>query len=149
MAAPGPLRLSFSVQPTPLGIRTGSQWLTENCQQHGVPIETAGKLELCLNEVLANLIDHAGAGPSSPPVELSLALTDCGDRALATLTICDAGAAFDPLSFSRGPLPRSLQEAEPGGLGLLLVRRFMEERSYERAGDRNVLKLGVYWSKSP
>ncbi|KEF41381.1 MAG: hypothetical protein ER33_11715 [Cyanobium sp. CACIAM 14] len=114
-----------------------------------VPSETAGKLELCLNEVLANLIDHAGAGPSSPPVQLSLELADCGDRALATLTICDAGEAFDPLSVSHGPLPRSLQEAEPGGLGLLLVRRFMDELGYERADGRNVLRMGVYWPKDP
>jgi hypothetical protein len=29
------------------------------------------------------------------------------------------------------------------------VNRFMDERSYQRAGDRNVLKLGIYFSKDP
>jgi hypothetical protein len=75
-------------------------------------------------------------------------LIDTGEGE-ATDEAADAGPAFDPLGASRGPLPRTLQEAEPGGLGLLLVHRFMDERSYQRAGDRNVLKLGIYFSKDP
>jgi anti-sigma regulatory factor (Ser/Thr protein kinase) len=128
-------------------MRRSSIWLTEHCQKQAVPPEPTGKLDLCLNEVLANLIDHAGASELPTPVQLTLELADCGDRGLATLTITDAGPAFDPLSVQRGPLPRTLREAEPGGLGLLLVKRFMDERSYERCGDRNVLRLGIYWSK--
>jgi serine/threonine-protein kinase RsbW len=149
MAEPRSDALTISVQPTPLEMRRCSLWLTEHCQNQAVPPEPTGKLDLCLNEVLANLIDHGGASDFSCPVDLTLELADCGDRGLATLTIVDAGPAFDPLSVDRGPLPRTLQEAEPGGLGLLLVRRFMDERAYERAGGRNVLKLGIYWPKGP
>lgn len=149
MAPPQPDALSLSVQPTPLELRRCSVWLTDNCQNQAVPPGPTGKLDLCLNEVLANLIDHAGAADFSSPVDLTLELADCGDRGLATLTIVDAGPAFDPLAVNRGPLPSTLQEAEPGGLGLLLVSRFMDERSYERAGGRNVLKLGIYWPKGP
>lgn len=149
MAPPHPDAPSLSVQPSPLELRRCSEWLTQHCQIRAVPPEPTGKLDLCLNEVLANLIDHGGAAEFTSPVDLTLELADCGDRGLVTLTIVDAGPAFDPLSVSRGPLPRTLAEAEPGGLGLLLVHRFMDERSYQRAGDRNVLKLGVYFSKDP
>jgi anti-sigma regulatory factor (Ser/Thr protein kinase) len=149
MAAPTADDLTLSVQPSPLAIRESSLWLTELCRQLAVPAEPTGRLELCLNEVLANLIDHGGADACSIPVQLSLEVADQGDRRCATLTIIDAGEAFDPLSFNRGPLPRFLEEAEPGGLGLLLVHRFMDERSYARTGGRNVLKLGIHWSKDP
>ncbi len=149
MTPPQPDARRLSVQPSPFELRRCSVWLTDNCQNQAVPPGPTGKLDLCLNEVLANLIDHAGAADFSCPVDLTLELADCGDRGLATLTITDAGPAFDPLGVSRGPLPSTLQEAEPGGLGLLLVSRFMDERSYERAGGRNVLKLGIYWPKGP
>jgi anti-sigma regulatory factor (Ser/Thr protein kinase) len=149
MAPPHPDAPTLSVQPSPLELRRCSEWLAERCQEEAVPPGPTGKLDLCLNEVLANLIDHGGAADFTCPVDLTLELADCGDRGLATLTIVDAGPAFDPLGASRGPLPRTLQEAEPGGLGLLLVNRFMDERSYQRAGDRNVLKLGIYFSKDP
>ena len=141
--------LTLSVQPSPLAIRECSLWLTENCRQRGVPAEPTGKLELCLNEVLANLIDHGGADAYGAPVELTLEVADRGDRRRATLTIIDAGEAFDPLSVSRGPRPEPFRKPSPAAWGLLLVRRFMDERSYERTGDRNVLKLGIHWSKGP
>ncbi|WP_216915710.1 MULTISPECIES: ATP-binding protein [unclassified Synechococcus] len=157
MAPPLPETLSLLLQPNPLELRRCSDWLQATCQRLDVPAASSGKLDLCLNEVLANLIDHGGARASSCPVQLTLERVDGdedggeggADRGLATLTISDAGAPFDPLSFSREPLPRTLQEAEPGGLGLLLVNRFMDECSYRREGDRNVLKLSIRWLKSP
>ncbi len=149
MAAPSTEPLTLSVQPSAQEIRRCSLWLTECCEQQGVPADATGKLELCLNEVLANLIEHAGAATSGRPVALALELADGGERRLVTLTVIDEGPAFNPLAVSRSPLPRTLQEAEPGGLGLLLVRRFMDERSYERSEGRNMLKLGIYWSQGP
>ncbi len=149
--------LSLLLQPSSLELRRCSDWLHASCQRLDVPAASTGKLDLCLNEVLANLIDHGGARVSSCPVQLTLERADGDDSddeggnagGLATLTISDAGPPFDPLSFSHRPLPRSLQEAEPGGLGLLLVNRFMDECSYRREGDMNVLKLGIRWLKSP
>lgn len=149
MAPPRPDALSLSVQPSPNGLRASSLWLTEHCRGQAVPPGPTGKLELCLNEVLSNLLEHGGATDGGDPVELTLEVAGDGDRGLARLTISDAGPAFDPLSVSRGPLPTTLAEAEPGGLGLLLVNRFMDERSYAREGERNVLKLGIHWPQGP
>ncbi|MDM7953792.1 MAG: ATP-binding protein [Cyanobium sp. CZS 25K] len=149
MAPPPPETLNLLLQPNPLELRRCSDWLQASCQRLDVPAASSGKLDLCLNEVLANLIDHGGARASSCPVQLTLERADGDDGGLATLTISDAGRPFDPLSFSSEPLPRTLQEAEPGGLGLLLVNRFVDECSYRREGDRNVLKLGIRWLKSP
>lgn len=157
MAPPLPETLSLLLQPNALELRRCSDWLQATCQRLDVPAASSGKLDLCLNEVLANLIDHGGARASSCPVQLTLERVEGEEGGaeggeeggLATLTISDAGPAFDPLSFSRKPLPRTLQEAEPGGLGLLLMNRFMDECSYRREGDRNVLKLSIRWLKSP
>lgn len=149
MASPPPGTISLDLGLSSLELRRCSDWLQDNCRRLEVPPGPTGKLDLCLNEVLANLIDHGGARRSSCPVQLTLERTDRDDRGVATLTICDAGPAFDPLSVGQGPRPRSLAEAEPGGLGLLLVNRFMDERSYRREGGRNVLKLGIHWLNSP
>jgi anti-sigma regulatory factor (Ser/Thr protein kinase) len=153
MAPPPAETLNLLLQPSAAELRRCSDWLQETCQRLDVPAAAAGKLDLCLNEVLANLIEHGGARASSCPVQLTLERADGdeggGQGPLATLTISDGGPPFDPLSFSHRPLPRSLQEAEPGGLGLLLVNRFMDECSYRREGDRNVLKLVIRCLKSP
>ena len=157
MAPPPAETLNLLLQPSAAELRRCSDWLQDTCQRLDVPAAAAGKLDLCLNEVLANLIEHGGARASSCPVQLTLERADGdeggdeggGEGAHATLTISDEGPPFDPQSFSHRPLPRSLQEAEPGGLGLLLVNRFMDECSYRWEGDRNVLKLVIRCLKSP
>ena len=55
----------------------------------------------------------------------------------------DDGRAFDPAD---APLPdpdASVEKRTVGGLGLHLVRSFVDELSYSRSGERNLLTLLV------
>jgi anti-sigma regulatory factor (Ser/Thr protein kinase) len=53
----------------------------------------------------------------------------------------DTGRAFDPSAASVPARSASLLDAEPGGLGLTLLRHYCSDLTYERAGDRNRLTL--------
>ena len=43
--------------------------------------------------------------------------------------------------------PLSLEEATPGGLGLLMMRKFSDDLTYERSGGRNHLSIIVRWNE--
>lgn len=135
----------LSLRPDPGEIRRSSGWLTSSCLNRGVPHEQIGRLELCLNEVLANLIDHGSVESLAAPVDLALDVGESEGKGIATLTIIDACRPFDPLLHQAGPRPGSLQQAEPGGLGLLLLQNFSDELSYRRLDDSNELKISVCW----
>ena len=137
---------SLSIHPDAGEIRRSSGWLTSRCLDEGVPGEQIDRLELCLNEVLANLIEHGGAGRMAPAVELALEVGDRQDRRVATLTVTDACPPFDPLAHRPRETPRCLAESEPGGLGLRMVRHWADELSYRRIADRNVLQVSVHWA---
>jgi anti-sigma regulatory factor (Ser/Thr protein kinase) len=143
--APQPQGCRLSIRPDPGEIRRSSGWLTSSCLDRGVPREQIGRLELCLNEVLANLIDHGRVERLAAPVDLALNVNEIDGKGTATLTILDACLPFDPLLHQIGATPRSLQEAEPGGLGLLLLKSFSDDLSYRRLDDRNELKMSVFW----
>lgn len=143
--APQPPVCHLSIHPDPGEIRRSSSWLTSACLDRGVPREQIGRLDLCLNEVLANLIDHGRVERREAPVDLALNVDEMAGRGTATLTILDACLPFDPLLHQSGAKPRSLQEAEPGGLGLLLLKSFSDELSYRRLDDRNELRMSVFW----
>jgi anti-sigma regulatory factor (Ser/Thr protein kinase) len=143
--APQPPGCRLSIRPDPGEIRRSSGWLTSFCLERGVPREQIGRLELCLNEVLANLIDHGRVERLAAPVDLALNVNKIDGKGTATLTILDTCLPFDPLLHQIGATPRSLREAEPGGLGLLLLKSFSDELSYRRLDDRNELKMSVYW----
>jgi len=55
----------------------------------------------------------------------------------------DNGKVFNPLDAPAPTLPGSIEAAVPGGLGLVLVRRFAESVDYERRDGRNRLTIGV------
>jgi serine/threonine-protein kinase RsbW len=129
-------------------IRRASEWLSGQCLPRGVPEAQIQRLDLCLNEVLANLIDHAGPGALEAWVELEL-LMSSPQQGQVALVVSDGGESFDPLAFTPKAVPRSLAEAEPGGLGLMMVRSFSDELNYRRADGRNELKMIVRWPAPP
>jgi serine/threonine-protein kinase RsbW len=143
--APQPSGCRLSIRPDPGEIRRSSGWLTSSCLERGVPPEQIGRLELCLNEVLANLIDHGGVERLADPVDLALNVNETDGKGTATLTILDTCLPFDPLLHQSGATPRSLQEAEPGGLGLMLLKSFSDDLSYRRLDERNELRMSVCW----
>jgi anti-sigma regulatory factor (Ser/Thr protein kinase) len=61
------------------------------------------------------------------------------------LTLNAGGVPFDPASHRTRPSPRTLEEAEPGGLGILMMRTNADRIAYERLGDANCTSFLVGW----
>ena len=138
----------LSIDPDSSQFRRASDWLGQIGCELGVPAEQITRLDICLNEVLANVLDHGGASARSAPIGLRLASSRDPDGADATLTVTDAGTAFDPLAVLPRSRPQTLAEARLGGLGLVMVRANADSLSYEYADGRNHLTIGVRWSKT-
>jgi anti-sigma regulatory factor (Ser/Thr protein kinase) len=127
-------------------VRRASDWLYATCRRNGVPEKLVERLVLCLNEVLANVIVHGGSAALSSPVKLVLEIRldeGCGK---AGVTVSDAGLAFDPASVTARTLPKTLEEASLGGLGLVMIRRLSDWLDYRNEHGRNHLTFGARWS---
>ena len=127
-------------------VRRASEWLDTTCRQRDVPQPLAERLIMCLNEVLANVISHGGRTALSAPVRLLLEVRLEQDCSKASVTVSDAGMAFDPLSVPKRVAPKTLAEAAPGGLGLVLIRRCADWLDYRREDGRNHLTFGARWN---
>ena len=124
--------------------RQASRWLSESGALAGVPESEIQRLDLCLNEVLANITSHGKHEPE--PIQICLD-TACEDQVCeASVTVSDAGSAFDASSAVERTRPSSLAEAETGGLGLVMLRSFSDRLSYRRSAGRNHLCFTVRWS---
>jgi anti-sigma regulatory factor (Ser/Thr protein kinase) len=126
-------------------VRRASRWLEQAGNERGIPSEQILRLDLCLNEVLANIISHGGLDPLSPPVQLSLYVRCSADTHEAVMTVTDTGIPFDPLAYQQKPRPQSLSEAEPGGLGIMMMRDAADAISYRHSEGRNCLAFRVGW----
>jgi serine/threonine-protein kinase RsbW len=102
----------------------------------GIRGRPRGDAELVFEEVVSNVIRHGAAGH----IEVAIA---SADRALL-LSFEDDGPAFDPLQHPSPVLPKTLEQANDGGLGLLLVRKVSAALRYERTPEaRNRLVVTI------
>ena len=104
---------------------------------------TRYKVELVFEEIVANIMRHAAPPGGTPEIDVAL---HARDESLV-LTFEDDGPPFDPRNRENPALPKSLDQAQIGGLGILMVRRVASAIDYERTADaRN--RLTVTISKS-
>lgn len=107
-------------------------------EREDLPAPVVFKLSLALEELVSNVINHAGAGSVDPAIRLDLSLAE----GAVTARISDSGPAFDP--FNDAPRPDTalgVEEREIGGLGVHLVKSMIESADYAREEGRNVVTL--------
>lgn len=133
-AAPRDLRLDVTSDPANLAsVRHACEAFCVAC---GLDEAAAGDVGLVVNEAMANITRHAYAGATDKPVSVT-GHCDC-DRGAAgvTITIRDWGTGFNPESVR--PKQDPLQ---PGGLGLVCIRRLVDDAVYAPQRDGMLLTL--------
>lgn len=125
--------------------RRASTWLGEAGSARGIPSDPLWRLDLCMNEALANVIAYGSAGAGASPIRLRLEVLRNASGGAASVTVSDAGAAFDPLKAQPKAKPRTLAEAEAGGYGLVLLRQFADALAYSFGEGQNHLTIQVRW----
>ncbi len=125
--------------------RRASEWLRANGESRGVPEECITRLDHCMDEALANVIAHGGPLAREAAIAICLEVRRDAGLNVAAVNISDAGIAFDPTSAPLAARPDSLAEAEPGGLGIPMMRSYADRIGYTRSGERNHLTFMVTW----
>jgi anti-sigma regulatory factor (Ser/Thr protein kinase) len=132
----------LSVPGTDDGVRRALDALAALWAEHGLSRAVTWPMDVSLDEVLANVVRHGPADRGGEAcVELALSLDVAVTPPLCELLISDDGPAFDPLAAPAPDTSLGLDERPVGGLGLLLVRRLMDDVAYERRDGRNHLRL--------
>lgn len=148
MAEPAVDRVAeLSISADGDGLSRASEWLGAAGLELGVPAEQIRRLDLCLNEAIANIIAHGGQAARATPVELQFQVCGRTGATEASLRVSDGGVAFDPLAHKSKPRPKSLDEAVPGGLGLMMMHEFSDKLSYLYEGGRNQTTFTVRWAE--
>jgi serine/threonine-protein kinase RsbW len=103
---------------------------------HELSDEVMMALVLSLEEVVTNVINYGFSG-GTHSINVELAIEDGAVRA----TVTDEGREYNPLLREDPDVAAALEERRIGGLGVLLVKRLMDEVTYARDSGRNVLTV--------
>jgi sigma-B regulation protein RsbU (phosphoserine phosphatase) len=105
--------------------------------QQELPDRIRRSIKVVFDELLNNIISYAFEDDEAHVLEVSV--EHAAEK--VTVTISDDGEPFDPLGEAEPQVDLSLDERDVGGLGIHLVRRLMDEVSYARRSERNVVTL--------
>lgn len=126
---------SFSCRASWAAADEAARWLEVAAQLVNVTADDLNSLLVCLEEVLTNIVKN---NADNPP-DISVEFHGTGERLY--LSIKDTGKMFDVAAALPRRASGSLDDLEPGGLGLQLIRSFSSDLRYRRDGVFNEVSL--------
>ena len=108
-------------------------------EEHGLPHADVVDVDLVLDEIVTNVIEHGYEGAREGDHEIHLAMTLTGGT--LTIEVADQGQPFNPLDAPPPNLDLPLEERPIGGLGIFLVKSLTTTIDYRRDSGRNILTM--------
>lgn len=129
---------SVTLSAIPENIPAVREFIAAACADGSIAEDVVFALTMAADEVCSNLIEHGYEGVERGTMRLDLDRE--GDE--LALRIADDGKPFSPDSAPEPDLTSDWQDRQVGGLGLYLVRQFVDEVTYRTdPGGGNVLTL--------
>ncbi|MPN18347.1 hypothetical protein SDC9_165707 [bioreactor metagenome] len=102
-----------------------------------LPIDFVMSLNLAIEELVANTIQYGY--PTGMEDIISIEAIQSAN--VLTFIIQDAGVEFDPTVVPEADINLNLEQRKIGGLGLFLAKKNMDEITYKRINNKNILTL--------
>ena len=112
-------------------------FVSDVCATVHLDNDMASNVELAIEEAVVNVMNYAY------PYEWEGKIHVKAYASGGTLffEISDNGIPFDPTKAKEADISLSVQQRSIGGLGIYLIRKYMDNMEYKRIEGRNVLTL--------
>ena len=122
-------------------LREVRAFVAEVIRSGGIPPAFENGILLAVDEAVTNIITHAYSEDRRDTIEIEIRI----DAAAFRVAIRDSGLSFDPQTVAEPDIEYKLSTGQRHGLGVFLMRRFMDEVEYLfHQGVRNELKMTKY-----
>ena len=115
-----------------------TDWVNDLLEQADCPMKAQRQLDVAIDELFSNIARYAYAPQTG---KATLRLTMLQQPAGVALTFIDQGKPYDPLAKVDPDVTLSAEERAIGGLGIFLVKKTMDDMTYARQEDSNVLTI--------
>jgi len=109
-----------------------SELVVQAASAAGFDDSTVYQVQLAVDEACTNIIEHAYGGENQGSIRLEIEETP----AELTFRLFDLGKPFDPALVREPNLKLPLEEIEPRGVGLYLMRKMMDEVRFEFSPEK-------------
>lgn len=128
--------MTLELYATPQEVMRAVETLQTLGREHGFDEQQLFAIALALEECGSNIVDHSLRRDPEKQFRVTMKF----DNGVVTLELRDKGPAFDPTAAPARTRPAD-EDDPPGGWGIHLVRKYVDEILYRREAVENVLTL--------
>ncbi len=109
----------------------------------GCPPKTMIQIDVAIDELFGN-IAHYAYGKDTGDATVSVEVTE---EPAVIITFIDNGIPYNPLKKPDPDVTKDLEEREIGGLGIFMVKKSMDDITYEYKEGQNILRIKKYMER--
>lgn len=113
-------------------------FVDEQLEMLGCSMKAQMQIDIAIDELFGN-IAHYAYNPDIGSATVQVEVME--DPLSVVITFVDDGVPFDPLAAADPDVTLSAQERQIGGLGIYMVKKSMDEITYEYKDGKNILSI--------
>ena len=119
-------------------IEAVTEFVNEQLEALDCPMKAQMQIDIAIDELFGNIAHYA----YNPEIGTATVRVEVMEEPLSVVvTFIDDGVPYDPLQKGDPDVTLSAEEREIGGLGIYMVKKSMDEITYEYKGGQNILKI--------
>ena len=115
-----------------------TEFVDGQLEAHGCSPKAQMQIDIAIDELFSNIANYA-YNPEVGPATIRVAVE--GDPLTVTIVFIDRGVPYDPLEKEDPDVSLSAEERQIGGLGIFMVKRLMDDMTYEYRDGQNILTI--------
>lgn len=128
----------LTLEATVENLNAVTDFVNEQLELYDCPMKAQMQIDVAIDELFSNIAHYAynpNVGPATVRVEVA------EDPLSVIITFIDNGIPYDPLAKADPDITLSAEERGIGGLGIFMVKKTMDDVTYEYKDGQNILKI--------
>ena len=128
----------LTIAATVENIEVVTDFVNEQLEALDCPMKAQMQIDIAIDELFGNIAHYA----YNPEVGYATVRVEVSEDPLAVvITFIDNGVPYDPLAKDDPDITLSAEERQIGGLGIFMVKKTMDEITYEYKDGQNILAI--------
>ena len=119
-------------------IEVVTDFVNEQLEELDCPMKVQMQIDIAIDELFGN-IAHYAYNPEVGDATVRVEVTE--DPLAVVITFIDSGVPYDPLAKEDPDTTLSAEDRQIGGLGIYMVKKSMDDITYEYKDGQNILAI--------
>ena len=128
----------LNIAATVENIEVVTDFVNEQLEALDCPMKAQMQIDIAIDELFGN-IAHYAYNPEVGDATVRVEVVE--DPLAVVITFIDKGVPYDPLAKEDPDVTLSAEERAIGGLGIFMVKKTMDDITYEYKDGQNILKI--------